>query len=76
MAPRNKAAIKAPNPFGEVENSRGQTQPLAPAVPAATDVFQPLKHTTVSGQPRETFRDGHGFVLTEYGWTKEQESDG
>lgn len=69
MASKAKATIKAPNPFGEVRRS-GRTQP--PAVPApATPPFRPIAQVVVHGQPRKTHRDGHGFVLTEYGWTKE-----
>lgn len=61
--------VKAPNPFGEVHADDG-TQPPVVGVPTST-AFQPLTHVIVSGQPRETYRDGHGFVLTERGWEKE-----
>lgn len=74
MASKVKAPIKAPNPFGEAGRSGG-TQPPAVSAPAST-AFTPLTHITVSGQPRETHRDGHGFVLTERGWTKETENNG
>lgn len=72
MASKAKAPIKPPNPFGEVSRNGG-TQP--PAVPApATTPFRPTAHVVVHGQPRKTHRDGHGFVLTERGWTKETEN--
>lgn len=74
MASKAKQPIKAPNPFGEVRDDGG-TQPPAVVAPTST-AFQPLTHVVVGGQPRETHRDGHGFVLTERGWTKEQEDNG
>lgn len=74
MANRKSAPIKAPNPFGEVSRDVG-TQP--PDVPApATPVFKPITGYVAPGQPREEPRRAHGHVLTEYGWMREQETDG
>lgn len=74
MANRKNAPIKAPNPFGEVSRGAGTQPPDVPA--SATKGFTPLMHTVVNGQQREEPRRAYGHVLTEYGWTKEQETDG
>lgn len=74
MANRKNTPIKAPNPFGEVSRDAG-TQP--PDVPApTTEEFRPVTGFVVPGQKREEPRRAHGHVLTEYGWTKERESNG
>jgi hypothetical protein len=67
-----RTPVKAPNPFGEVSRDGG-TQPPAVSAPTST-AFQPLTHTVVSGQTRETHR-AYGHVLSEQGWKKELTAD-
>lgn len=68
-----RTPVKAPNPFGEVSRDGG-TQPPAVSAPTSAPPA-PLTHTVVSGQTRETHR-AYGHVLTEQGWTKEEEHNG